>query len=247
MSWCDTCCMCAERNMPNKLKVLFTVDQLTVGDLVNWLKRANMSIFLLGLYFLAFCLSTVLTKNFTRNESKTERLSQLTISSLFSFFYLSAFAVTLWFARKPRAERVVYCLVTTTALSLFNLGAAILIIIEAPVSGASSYAFFLLGFMSGCVSVYITTKLKQKMLDDAMVAAGGYGSYNVEHGDGIRDVQTHTNSIIALSSTIGKNNNSTTVHVPFGITDAQNDETAKMAGTDIVYSSDTTMKNIEKQ
>lgn len=236
--------MFAERNMPNKLKVLFTVEQLTVEDLVNWLKRTNLTLLLLGIYFLGLLLGAV----FTTGESKTERVSQLLLYGLCSFFYLSACVVTFWFTRNPRAERVVFCLLTITALSLSNLAAAMLVIINAPVSGASAYTFFLLGFMSGCASIYIITKLKQKMLDDAMVAAGGYSSscsYNIEHGDGAGvEGQDDRKSSIALSSSFVEKitNHTTTVQSPLGTKRG-----IAKASADIVYSSDkVTTKNVEK-
>lgn len=178
--------------MPNKIKVLCTVDQLTVDDLVHWLKGTAVSLLLLSIYFLALFVGTCLTP--MSSIGRNDWLGAIIFDGCSVFTYLLTSLIIWWFSKNPLVERVIFCYIAVSALTVANLGATVLLFISDARTGSG--AFFFCGFLSGCASIYIVSRMEQKMINATIE-----DDINEEHSDG-HDISNNYQAKIDLESAL---------------------------------------------
>jgi hypothetical protein len=164
--------MWLERHMPNKCKVMFTADQLSVEDLTKWLWRSGKMLCSLGVYFTALGIAEC----FIPNQNRDDVIGALVFYAVGAMAFFLNFTAIYRFTAQPDESRIWFVVVSLWINICLNVAETIVFIILDPVSG--TYAWFFLGAISGMGSMYVLRKLEKKLQlgeDGEGIGSGGSG------------------------------------------------------------------------
>jgi hypothetical protein len=145
--------MLCERCIPAKIQLVCTADQLTVDDLINYIRRLNKSIALWVLLFLGQFIATLFGPYSTTSQP---------IALVSVICYSVQFGIGIFFAAKPILNRILYPIVSTGCLFLLNVGISITL---CATYGPDTFAVvYVIGALNGMCNMYLLVKLRGKFL-----------------------------------------------------------------------------------